>query len=159
MLSCFNCVWLFVTLFDHSLPGSFDHGILQARMNTGVGCHALLQGILHLRLKNNFLENIFKFRTPMSTIKTSQMSTVEGPLLPYLPGPELMECWLCLCFPLGFLQKVVQDPHLAAVTVQSSAFPSHILKCSLPLASAWCCIYLLLPGRLMLSHLCLHLLI
>ena len=30
---------------DCSLPGSSVHGILQARMLDGVGCHALLQGI------------------------------------------------------------------------------------------------------------------
>ena len=30
---------------DYSLPGSSIHGILQARKNTGVGCHSLLQGI------------------------------------------------------------------------------------------------------------------
>ena len=30
---------------DYSLPGSSVHGILQARMNTGEGCHALLKGI------------------------------------------------------------------------------------------------------------------
>ena len=40
---------------DCSLPGSSVHRILQARMNTGVGSHALLQGIfptlgLNLRL-------------------------------------------------------------------------------------------------------------
>ena len=31
---------------DCSLPGSSDHGIFQARVVAGVGCHALLQGIL-----------------------------------------------------------------------------------------------------------------
>ena len=30
---------------DCSPPGSSVHGILQARIHTGVGCHALLQGI------------------------------------------------------------------------------------------------------------------
>ena len=30
---------------DYSLPGSSVHGLLQARENTGVDCHALLQGI------------------------------------------------------------------------------------------------------------------
>ena len=30
---------------DCSPPGSSVHGILQARKNTGVGCHSLLQGI------------------------------------------------------------------------------------------------------------------
>ena len=29
---------------DYSLPGSSVHGTLPARMNTGVGCHALFQG-------------------------------------------------------------------------------------------------------------------
>lgn len=43
----------------------------------------------------------------MNTIKPSQRSIVEAPLFPYLPGPKLMECWLCPCFPLCFLQKVV----------------------------------------------------
>ena len=31
---------------DYSPPGSCVHGILQARTNTGVGCHFLLQGML-----------------------------------------------------------------------------------------------------------------
>ena len=35
---------------DCSLPGSSVHGILQAR-NTGVGCHALLQGIVPTALE------------------------------------------------------------------------------------------------------------
>ena len=33
---------------DYSPPGSSVHGILQAK-NTGVGCHALLQGIFQPR--------------------------------------------------------------------------------------------------------------
>ena len=40
MLSHFSQVQLFVTPVDHSPPGSSVHG-----KNTGVGCHALLQGI------------------------------------------------------------------------------------------------------------------
>ena len=44
VLSCFSCVRLCVPRGLY-LPGSPVHGILQARI-TGVGCHALLQGIL-----------------------------------------------------------------------------------------------------------------
>ena len=32
VLSCFSCVWLFVTLLTYSLPGPFDPEILQARI-------------------------------------------------------------------------------------------------------------------------------
>ena len=44
---CITCSILSdsVTSKDCSLPGSSLHGILQAKMNTGVGCHSLLQGI------------------------------------------------------------------------------------------------------------------
>ena len=44
VLSCFSCVWLFASLMDCSLPGSSVHGDSPGK-NTGVGCHALLQGI------------------------------------------------------------------------------------------------------------------
>ena len=39
MLTCFSCV----RPCDCNLPGSFVNGILPGK-NTGVGCHALLQG-------------------------------------------------------------------------------------------------------------------
>ena len=38
-----------------SPPGSSEHGILQARKNTGVGCHALLQGIFLTQGSNQHL--------------------------------------------------------------------------------------------------------
>ena len=43
---CAKSLYLCLTLrpMDCSLPGSSVHGILQA--NTGVGCHALVQGII-----------------------------------------------------------------------------------------------------------------
>ena len=44
LLHRFSCVWLFATSWVIALPGSFVHGILQAK-NTGVGCHFLLQRI------------------------------------------------------------------------------------------------------------------
>ena len=42
MLVAQSCLMLY-DLMDCSLPDTSVHGILQA--NTGVGCHALLQGI------------------------------------------------------------------------------------------------------------------
>ena len=43
MLGCFRCVRFFVTLWTvaHQAPLSWD----SPGKNTGVGCHALLQGI------------------------------------------------------------------------------------------------------------------
>ena len=41
---CFGRVQLFDQM-DHSLPGFSVHGILQARILPGVGCHPLLKGI------------------------------------------------------------------------------------------------------------------
>ena len=43
-LSCFSCVRLFWDPVDCSPPGSSVHGDSPGK-NTGVGCHALLQGI------------------------------------------------------------------------------------------------------------------
>ena len=40
-----SCVRLFCNPMDCSLPASSVHGILQARMNAGVGCHFLPQSI------------------------------------------------------------------------------------------------------------------
>ena len=51
MLSSFSCVWLFLTLWTISWPGSSVHGILSGK-NTGVGCHALLQGIFPTQRMN-----------------------------------------------------------------------------------------------------------
>ena len=53
MVSVFSCVWLFVTPWTCSLPGTCPWD--SPGKNTGVGCHALLQGIflsqgLNLRL-------------------------------------------------------------------------------------------------------------
>ena len=44
MLSCFSHVQLCDPM-DHSPPGSSVHGILSPGKNTGMSCHALLQGI------------------------------------------------------------------------------------------------------------------
>ena len=43
VLSCFSRVWLYDPM-DHSPPGSSVHGVSPGK-NTGLGCHALLQGI------------------------------------------------------------------------------------------------------------------
>ena len=43
MLSCFSRIWLFVTLCTVALQVSLSMGF--CRQNTGVGCHALFQGI------------------------------------------------------------------------------------------------------------------
>ena len=43
VLSCFSHVWLFVTLWTTAHQAPLSMGFL--RKNTGVGCHALLQGI------------------------------------------------------------------------------------------------------------------
>ena len=49
MLSHFSRVWLFATLWTVALPGSSVHELFcpgySVQANTGVGCHALLQGI------------------------------------------------------------------------------------------------------------------
>ena len=44
VLSCFSRVQLFCDPVNCSPPGSSDHGDVPGK-NTGVGCHALLQGI------------------------------------------------------------------------------------------------------------------
>ena len=44
MLSHSSHIWLFVTLWTVSPPGSSVHEVSPGK-NTGVGCHALLQGI------------------------------------------------------------------------------------------------------------------
>ena len=46
MPSHFSHVWLFWDPMDCSLPGSSVHGDSLGK-NTGMGCHALLQGIFH----------------------------------------------------------------------------------------------------------------
>ena len=68
---------------DCSLPGSSVHGILQAK-NTGVGCHALLQGIfltqelnlglLHCR---QILYRLSYEESPWLGIKGDQIPRVE----------------------------------------------------------------------------------
>ena len=45
VLSHFSHVWLFATPWTGRLLGSSIHGIFPGK-NTGVGCHALLQGII-----------------------------------------------------------------------------------------------------------------
>ena len=48
MCTCAKSLQLCLILCNpmhYSLPGSSVHGILQARMNTGEGCHALYMGI------------------------------------------------------------------------------------------------------------------
>ena len=54
MLSGFSSVTDSVTPMDCILPGSSVHRILLAK-NTGVGCHALLQGIFPTRGSNSRL--------------------------------------------------------------------------------------------------------
>ena len=54
VLSHFSCVQLFATPMDCSLPGSSVHGNSPEK-NTGVDCHALLQGILVTQGSNRHL--------------------------------------------------------------------------------------------------------
>ena len=51
MLSCFSCVRLCATLWTVAPQAPLSMGILQARI-TGVGCHALLQGIFSTQESN-----------------------------------------------------------------------------------------------------------
>ena len=51
MLSCFSRVRLFATLRDCDSPGFSVHGNSSDK-NTGVGCHALLQGIFQAQGSN-----------------------------------------------------------------------------------------------------------
>ena len=54
---CAKSLHLCLTLCDHvdcNRPGSSVHGILQAR-NTGMSCHALLQGIFQTQASNPWL--------------------------------------------------------------------------------------------------------
>ena len=48
VLSCFSCVQLFCKPVIYKPPGSSDHGDSPGK-NSGVGCHALLQGIFPIQ--------------------------------------------------------------------------------------------------------------
>ena len=49
-LSCFSCVLLFATLCTIALQSPLSMGF--SRQNTGVGCHAFLQGIFSAQGSN-----------------------------------------------------------------------------------------------------------
>ena len=57
-LSRFHCVQLFCDAVDCSPQGSPVHGILQS---TGVGCHALLQGIFPTQGLNLHLLHLLRW--------------------------------------------------------------------------------------------------
>ena len=54
MLNCFSHVLLFADPLDFSPPGGLVHGDFLGK-NTGVGCHALLQGIFPTQGSNSGL--------------------------------------------------------------------------------------------------------
>ena len=56
---------------DYSPPGSSVHGILQAGKNTGVGCHALLQGNFPTQGSNWGHALIISFHLFLNTILLS----------------------------------------------------------------------------------------
>ena len=52
----------FCDLMDYSLPGSSVHGMDSPDKNTGVGCHALLQGIFLTQGSNSNLLHLLHYR-------------------------------------------------------------------------------------------------
>ena len=64
-LRCFSHVWLFVTPMDCSPPGFSVFGDSPAK-NTGVGCHALLQGIFPTQGSNPCLPHCKWILYPLS---------------------------------------------------------------------------------------------
>ena len=88
ILSSFSCVCLtFCDPMDCSPPGSSVQGILQARIS-GVGCHALLQGILPTQRLNPCILFLLHWSQILFTIvnwwgadsleKTLMLGTIEG---------------------------------------------------------------------------------
>ena len=65
---------------DYGLPGSSVHGVSQARKNTGVGCHFLLQGNLpnpEIELTSPTLAGrFFTTEAPGKPTNTIQFSSV-----------------------------------------------------------------------------------
>ena len=66
MLSCFSRVWLYDPT-DHSPPGSSVHGVSPGK-NTGLGCHALLQGIFPTHGSNPRLLCLLPWRVVSSPL-------------------------------------------------------------------------------------------
>ena len=101
---------------DCSLPGSSVHGIPQARINTGVGCHSLLQGIfltqglnpglLHCRW---ILYHWCHLGSPIAlgrsvlscSVTLNKQLCVCGPACPQMcsgnPMPQTKVTWYTLC--------------------------------------------------------------
>ena len=81
---------------DCSLPGSSVHGDSLGK-NTGMGCHALLQGIFHIQGWNPHLLHLQHVKVGSFTLKA---------LLIYTVGVELSYCFR----PLSSLQLPPPSP-------------------------------------------------
>ena len=88
MLRCFSRVRFFGTLQTIARQASLSMGILQA--NTGVGCHALLQGIFPTQRSNLLLLHLRRILYYWAT------GEAQG-----LPVQEIYSCTLHFCFTPG----------------------------------------------------------
>ena len=80
MLGCFRCVRFFVTLWTvaHQAPLSWD----SPGKNTGVGCHALLQGIFPSQGLNPRLLHLLSWQAGSLPLVPFKMQVPSG--FPYL---------------------------------------------------------------------------
>ena len=60
VLSCFSCVQLFATLWTIACQSPLSMGF--SRHDTGVGCHALLRGILPIQESNPGLSHLLNWQ-------------------------------------------------------------------------------------------------
>ena len=109
MLSCFSCVRLFVTLWTVALQAPLSMGF--PRQGSGVGCHALLQGLFNTGIEPTSLMSHALAAGFFTTRTTWKAHKWPGPLhifsckqeLTILLNTFLTDCSrhvkLCLTFP------------------------------------------------------------
>ena len=151
------CLTLYDSM-DWGLPGSFVHGILQARIlewkkkkkNVGVGCHFLLQGIFRTQGSNPHLLHLLHWQAgslPLPwTIHPGDLSTCASPHLPHgSPTPS--------CSPPALWAILTPLPHLWASSPDEIS-PHWVTRCSQLCARVLEPGYFLRPSPVLMS-LCL----
>ena len=99
MLSHFIHVWLLCDPMDCSPPGFSDHGDSPGK-NTGVGCHALLQGIFWTQGSNPCLLHFLQWRAgSLPLAATSHRITLYSSWFPELSLFNSIYCQISsMCF-------------------------------------------------------------
>ena len=91
-LAAHSCLTLY-SLKDWSPPGSLVHGDSSGK-HTGVGCHAMLQGIFPTQGSNPGLPHCSRFFTIWDTREAQEYCTGVGSLIPSpgdLPDPGIKQ--------------------------------------------------------------------